>query len=86
MASVKVKARRNGPPPREAAVGVGGRDLNGVKRGEGPYGNSLRKFSHIDTYVNKRLAILGRAKHRLQGRNCRTRINYEWATQLGIDR
>ena len=64
-------------------------DLNRYLRGWAGYfryGNSARKFSHIDTYVNERLAILASAKHGLQGRNWATRFNYEWCTQLGVYR
>jgi RNA-directed DNA polymerase len=50
------------------------------------YGNSAAKFSAIDSYVNERLAILGSAKHGLQGRNWAARFNYEWATQVGVHR
>ena len=44
-------------------------DLNRVLRGWGDYfryGNSGRKFSQIDCYVNERLALLASAKHGLQ--------------------
>ena len=77
--------RRYARLPLESAV----EDLNHVLRGWGNYfryGNSARKFSQIDGYVNERLAILASAKHGLQGRNWRDRFNYEWATQLGIYR
>ena len=61
----------------------------GIVRGWGDYfryGNSAEKFSHIDAYVNERLAILASAKHGLTGRNWKTRFTYEWATQLGVYR
>jgi RNA-directed DNA polymerase len=82
----KIRARtdrRHARLPLEWAV----EDLNRVLRGWGNYfryGNSARKFAHIDGYVNERLAIL--AKHGLQGRNWATRFNYEWPTQLGVHR
>ena len=60
--------RRYARLPLEWAV----EDLNRVLRGWGNYfryGNSARKFAHIDGYVNERLAILASAKHGLQGRN-----------------
>ena len=90
MASIrgKIRARterRYARLPLEWAV----EDLNRVLRGWGGYfryGNSGRKFSQIDCYVNERLALLASAKHGLQGRNWRDRFNYEWATQLGIYR
>ena len=84
MASIRGKIRdrtdrRYARLPLEWAV----EDLNRVLRGWGNYfryGNSARKFSHIDCYVNERLAILASAKHGLQGRNWVTRFNYEWVT------
>ena len=90
MASIrgKIRARtdrRYASLPLEWAV----EDLNRVLRGWGNYfryGNSGRKFSQIDGYVNERLAILASAKHGLQGRNWTTRFTYEWVSQLGIYR
>ena len=90
MASIrgKIRARterRYARLPLEWAV----EDLNRALRGWGNYfryGNSARKFAHIDCYVNERLAFLASAKHGLQGRNWVTRFNYEWATRLGIYR
>ncbi len=64
-------------------------DLNRVLRGWGNYfryGNSARKFSQIDGYVNERLAILASAKDGLTGRNWTTRFTYEWVNQLGVYR
>ena len=64
-------------------------NLNPVIRGWGRYfryGNSGRKFAHIDAYVNERLAILASTKHGLTGRNWLTRFNYAWCTQLGVQR
>jgi RNA-directed DNA polymerase len=77
--------RRYARLPLEWAV----EDLNHVLRGWGNYfryGNSARKFSHIDAYVNERLAILASAKHGLQGRNWVSRFTYEWVNQLGVYR
>jgi group II intron reverse transcriptase/maturase len=64
-------------------------NLNPVLRGWGNYfryGNSGRKFDHIDAYVNQRLAMLASTKHGLHGWNWTTRFNYEWVTQLGVHR
>jgi group II intron reverse transcriptase/maturase len=64
-------------------------NVNHVVRGWGNYfryGNSAVKFSHVDAYVNERLAILASAKHGLQGRNWVTRFNYEWGTRIGAYR
>jgi outer membrane scaffolding protein for murein synthesis (MipA/OmpV family) len=90
MASIRgtIRARterRYARLPLEWAV----EDLNRALRGRGNSfrsGTSARKFAHIDSHVNERLAILASAKHGLQGRNRVTRFNYEWATRLGIHR
>jgi len=77
--------RRYARLPFEWAV----EDLNRVLRGWDNYfryGNSGQKFSHIDAYVNERLAILASAKHGLQGRNWVSRFTYEWVSQLGVYR
>jgi hypothetical protein len=71
MASIrgKIRARtdrRYAGLPLEWAV----EDLNRVLRGWGNYfryGNSARKFSQIDCYVNERLALLASAKTRTAG-------------------
>jgi RNA-directed DNA polymerase len=90
MASIrgKIRARtdrRFARLPLEDAV----ENVNHVVRGWGNYfryGNSGEKFSHIDSYVIERLAILASTKHGLTGRNWVTRFNYQWATQLGVYR
>jgi RNA-directed DNA polymerase len=90
MASIrgKIRARtdrRYATLPLEWAV----EDLNRALRGWGNYfryGNSARKFSHIDAYVNERLAMLASTKHGLTGRNWKDRFNYKWLNQLGIYR
>jgi Group II intron, maturase-specific domain len=90
MASIRGKIRdrtdrRYSRLPLEWAV----EDLNPVIRGWGNYfryGNSGQKFSHIDAYVNERLALLASAKHGRTGRTWVTRFNYEWCTQLGVYR
>jgi Group II intron, maturase-specific domain len=77
MASIRGKIRdrtdrRYSRLPLEWAV----EDLNPVIRGWGNYfryGNSGQKFSHIDAYVNERLALLASAKHGRTGRNWVTR-------------
>jgi hypothetical protein len=90
MASIRGKIRdrtdrRYARLPLEYAV----ENVNRAVRGWGNYfryGNSGRKFSQIDAYVNERLAILASAKHGLQGRNWVDRFNYEWSTQLCVYR
>jgi RNA-directed DNA polymerase len=61
--------------------------LNPVLRGWGNYfrvGNSARKFSHIDSYVHERLAILASNKHARRGRNWASRYNGAWLRRLGV--
>jgi group II intron reverse transcriptase/maturase len=61
--------------------------LNPVIRGWGNYfrsGNSARKFSHIDSYVHERLAILASNKHQRSGRNWGSRFNSDWLGRLGV--
>ena len=90
MASIRGKIRerterRFARLPLEAVVD----ELNPVLRGWRGYfryGNSGRKFAHIDAYVNERLAILAGTKHGLTGRNWATRFNYAWCTRLGVQR
>ena len=60
--------------------------LNRVLRGWGAYfryGNSARKFAHIDAYVHERLAIFASIKHGLHGRN-QHRFTWVWFTSLGV--
>jgi Group II intron, maturase-specific domain len=62
-------------------------DLNPVLRGWGNYfwwGNSGRKFTTIDRYVNERLAIFASTKHGLRGRNWASRFSYAWYQGLGV--
>ena len=90
MASIKAKVRemtdrRYGGMSLDAVVDR----LNPVLRGWSGYfrhGNSLRKFSAIDQYVNERMAILASNKHGLPGRNWATRFTYGWLSNLGIYR
>lgn len=63
--------------------------INRVLRGWGQffrYGNSARKFAHIDSYVHERLAILASNKHGLPGRNWRRRFDGAWFQSLGVHR
>jgi RNA-directed DNA polymerase len=60
--------------------------LNRVLRGWGAYfryGNSARKFAHVDAYVHERLAIFASIKHGLHGRNYH-RFDWGWFTGLGV--
>jgi group II intron reverse transcriptase/maturase len=75
--------RRYATLPLEIVV----KRLNLVLRGWSNYfrvGNSARKFSHIDSYVHERLAILASAKHGRTGRGWTTRFNGEWRRRLGV--
>jgi group II intron reverse transcriptase/maturase len=90
MASIKAKVRemtdrRCGGMSLDAVVDR----LNPVLRGWSGYfrhGNSLRKFSAIDQYVNERMAILASNKYGMSGRNWATHFTYGWLTSLGIYR
>lgn len=90
MASIRAKVRDNTHrrwAGRDLAYVVA--ELNSVLRGWGAYfryGNSSRKFSEIDGYVNERMAMLASAKHGLSGRNWTTRFTYGWLSDLGIYR
>jgi RNA-directed DNA polymerase len=64
-------------------------DLNPVLRGWGGYfrrGNSARKFSTLDSYIQERLAILDNAKRGRPGRSWRLRRNSSWYARLGVYR
>lgn len=64
-------------------------DLNPVLRGWGDYyrrGNSARKFSTLDSYVQERLAILDNAKRGRPGRSWGLRHNGVWYQRLGVYR
>jgi len=64
-------------------------DLNPVLRGWGGYfrrGNSARKFSTLDSYVQERLAILDNAKRGHSGRSWGLRHNGDWYQRLGVYR
>jgi len=90
MASIRAKVRDRTPrgyAGRELAYVV--EDLNPVLRGWGAYyryGNSSRKFSIVDNFVNKRLAKLASVKYGLSGRNWTTRFNYAWVNSLEVYR
>jgi RNA-directed DNA polymerase len=60
--------------------------LNRGLRGWGAYfryGNSARKFAHVDAYVHERLAIFASIKHGLHGRSYH-RFTWVWFTSLGV--
>lgn len=64
-------------------------DLNPVLRGWGGYfrrGNSARKLSTLDSYVQERLAILDNAKRGRPGRSWGLRHNSAWYQRLGVYR
>lgn len=48
------------------------------------YGNSSRKFDHIDTYVQERLALFWSKKHQKSGRRWKKDFNYEKFKESGI--
>jgi hypothetical protein len=60
--------------------------LNRVLRGWGAYfryGNSARKFAHVDAYVHERLATFASIKHGRHGRNYH-RFAWGWFTSQGV--
>lgn len=64
-------------------------DLNPVLRGWGNYfrwGNSARKFSALDSYVHRRLAIFASNKEGRRGRNWTRRFTSSWVESLGVHR
>jgi len=64
-------------------------DLNPVLRGWGGYfrrGNSARKFSTLDSYVQERLAIWDNAKRGQPGRSWGQRHDGDWYQRLGVHR
>ena len=90
MAQIQAKIRERTPRGYAAlpleAVAEG---LNPALRGWGNYfrwGNSSRKFSAVDCYVNQRLAKLASVKHGLRGWNWTTRFTHGWASGLGVYR
>jgi RNA-directed DNA polymerase len=90
MASVRAKIRA-ATDRRLAgtALEVVAENLNRVLRGWAAYfryGNSARKFSHIDSYLHERFAILASIKHGRTGRNWATRFSWAWFTTLPVYR
>jgi hypothetical protein len=64
-------------------------ELNPVLRGWGNYfrwGNSARKFSRIDSYVQERLALFDSKKRQKSGRRWDEVHTYDWVTKLGVHR
>ncbi len=64
-------------------------ELNPVLRGWGNYfrwGNSARKFSQVDEYVRKRLALFDSKKRQQRGRRWGATHTNAWATGLGVHR
>jgi group II intron reverse transcriptase/maturase len=64
-------------------------DLNPLLRGWGGYfrrGNSARKFSTLDSYVQERLAILDNARRGRSGRSWGLCHNSAWYSRLGVYR
>lgn len=98
-AALAIGAGHGGPPrqgPGRSSVRQVGRslpsvvaDLSPVLRGWGGYfrrGNSARKFSTLDSYVQERLAILDNAKRGQPGRSWGLRHNSAWYQRLGVYR
>ena len=64
-------------------------ELNPVLRGWGNYfgrGNSAKKFTQIDSYVQERLALFDSKKRGKAGRGWGSRHNWAWYRRLGVYR
>ena len=88
MASVRSKVRQltgHNTTGQDLSFVVGA--INRRLRGWGNYfrwGNSTRKFAHIDMYVHQRLAIWMSKKHKLRSKRNWRRFNWEWQRQVGV--
>ena len=90
MASIRSKVRELTSPRTTYAdiAFVVGR-LNRRLRGWANFfrwGNSARKFAHIDAYVHERLMIWMSHKHGLRRRRNWRRFNHEWLHSIGVVR
>ncbi|MGH7643570.1 MAG: group II intron reverse transcriptase/maturase [Candidatus Dormibacteria bacterium] len=89
MASVRAKVKAiTAPRSRlKQPIGVLVTELNSVLRGWGNYfkwGNSTRKFSQIDSYVQARLALFDSKKRQKRGRRWGTVHTAAWYGGLGV--
>jgi group II intron reverse transcriptase/maturase len=91
MASIRAKVKEiTAPRARlKLPVGVLVAELNPVLRGWGNYfrwGNSSRKFSQIDSYVQERLALFDSKKRQRSGRRWGALHTMAWLSRLGLHR
>ncbi len=91
MASIRTKVKAITAPRfrLKQPIGVLVAELNPVLRGWGNYfrwGNSSRKFSQIDSYVQERLALFDSKKHQKRGRRWGTEHDQAWLAGLRVQR
>lgn len=91
MASIRAKVRGIAAPRArlKLPIGVLVAELNPVLRGWGNYfrwGNSSRKFSQIDSYVQERLALFDSKKRQRSGRRWGDVHTLAWFSRLGVHR
>ncbi len=91
MASIRAKVKEiTAPRARlKLPIGVLVAELNPVLRGWGNYfrwGNSSRKFSQIDSYVQERLALFDSKKRQRSGRRWGDVHAAAWFSKLGVHR
>ena len=89
MVSIRVKVKAITAPRFRLTqpIGVLVTELNPVLRGWGNYfkwGNSTRKFSQIDSYVQARLALFDSKKRQKRGRRWGTVHTAAWYGGLGV--
>jgi len=91
MASIRAKVKAiTAPRARlKLPIGVLVAEMNPVLRGWGNYfrwGNSSRKFSQIDSYVQERLALFDSKKRQRSGRRWGEVHTMTWLSRLGVHR
>ncbi|EQD72677.1 RNA-directed DNA polymerase (reverse transcriptase) [mine drainage metagenome] len=91
MASIRAKVKAITAPRSRLkhSIGVLVAELNPVLRGWGNYfrwGNSSRKFSQIDSYVQERLALFDSKKRQKRGRRWGTEHDQAWLAGLRVQR
>jgi hypothetical protein len=91
MASIRTKVKAITAPRSRLkhSIGVLVAELNPVLRGWGNYfrwGNSSRKFSQIDSYVQERLALFDSKKRQKRGRRWGTEDDQAWLAGLRAQR
>jgi group II intron reverse transcriptase/maturase len=91
MTSIRQRIREITAPRHKLKHPIGDlvAELNPVLRGWGQYfrvGNSARKFSQLDSYVQERLALFDSKKRRKHGRRWGQEHDYAWYRSLAVHR